>query len=1246
MKRLRSSEDLDSYGDKGGGKDWGRRDEDSAIHRSSSHRNFHYKSESGRKGVSSSSSSRYDRVEDDREGPRTVRKCSDYDADGYDRRKSYDRYKDGNDRVVMNSSSPRSSYGGNRIHRSESFSVPRRDFPKGFRSERDKSRREGSVSSWRRFGGGKDGDEGTRSGSESVKINNTVSADASKVKSPLHLIEEKSPARSKESGSEQTKVLRSERDKSRREGSASSWRRFGGTKDSDEVIKSGSELVKVNDTVDISKVKSPRHLREAKSPAWSKESGSEQSKSAECKKSDDFPLESEPSRSVECKKIESTSRSSDMEEGELEPDPHPVSVSDPLSQEQASVGVEGETGCKLLEDRESAPNKEDMDPKEEEKEEGGPSEKPQDGRKELNDVQNDITPSSKGIADSKKETLSSANSGDGKDDEHARETSNCEKRSDDMIVGMSSNDTVAVKVSASGAECADVEAKTKDIALTITVEESVENCAPLVSISAPAAEEITKNIKDKDKSVAISTSISTPILTDAVKTEQRGMTYQDTCIGPSGRGFELFTSNPVKKAEKVEQLSCEKNDEKLTLDLSLSLPNVLLPIGSNNQVQLPGSPSRARSSQSYRSTFLTNSDGFTTSFSGSQNFTHNPSCSLTHDSFDNCEQSVKSRPLFQGVNWQALASNENKAKEVPLLEKSISGNGSYQKSQAPERNARSHDVVQQLRVIEGSSNMPIQMERQLSFNKHLSGAQSWHSNDVRSPSASAGSHDTRSEYTKDKNQLIKEKHGGSSFRINRLDGKDLLSAGADFAESLIPMIVSEPLHLMARRFTEMTEHQVEYVKESVRDIVLNPGKQWQLSALQKALRSKTDITLQMLLMSHRVQLEILVSLKTGLQEFLQQIFEISSSDLAEIFLSLRCRNLSCRSLLPVDECDCKICVQKNGFCSACMCLVCSKFDLASNTCSWVGCDMCLHWCHADCGLQKSYIRNGPSASRAEGLEMQFHCVACNHPSEMFGFVKEVFQNCAKQWTSEALSKELEYVGRIFSASEDVRGRRLHEFAVEMLARMRNKTDLNKVRSCIMDFLADAESYRSGGNAPSINRRDFSTGHNDKSNGIAGSSRGGAEWLDSMRAEKAPQLEKSASSFPSFDFNQNDNILMKQQDMQIIGRKEPVFDELESIVRIKHAEAKMFQGRAEEARREADALKHIAVQKNERIDEEYRNRIAKLRLIEAEEIRKQKLEELQAVERGYQEYFSMKMRMETDIKDLLLKMEATRRNLTM
>lgn len=125
---------------------------------------------------------------------------------------------------------------------------------------------------------------------------------------------------------------------------------------------------------------------------------------------------------------------------------------------------------------------------------------------------------------------------------------------------------------------------------------------------------------------------------------------------------------------------------------------------------------------------------------------------------------------------------------------------------------------------------------------------------------------------------------------------------------------------------------------------------------------------------------------------------------------------------------------------------------------------------------------------------------------------------------------------------------------------------------------------------------------------------------------------------------NNKAVITATDLERSTRQKPLFDELDSIIRIKQAEASMFQSRADDARREAEGLKRIAVAKNEKIDEEYSARVAKLRLAEAEEMRKQKFEELQGLERAHREYFNMKIRMESDIKDLLLKMESTKRNL--
>ncbi|KAM2263531.1 hypothetical protein ACFXTI_039804 [Malus domestica] len=486
---------------------------------------------------------------------------------------------------------------------------------------------------------------------------------------------------------------------------------------------------------------------------------------------------------------------------------------------------------------------------------------------------------------------------------------------------------------------------------------------------------------------------------------------------------------------------------------------------------------------------------------------------------------------------------------------------------------------------------------------------------------------------------MREKSSGSLYRTSsQKEHEKFLIGGADFVETIVARIVSDPIHVMARKFHEMTGQSDSCVKETIRDMMLNMDKRKQLFAFQKALQSRSDITMEMLLKAHRAQLEILVALKTGLPDYLQQE-NGASSDLAEIFLNSRCRNPSCRSPVPVDECNCKVCSQKSGFCSACMCLVCSKFDMASNTCSWIGCDVCLHWCHADCALRESYIRNGRSATGSQGMtEMQFHCVACDHPSEMFGFVKEVFQNFAKDWTIENLARELEYVKRIFVVSKGMRGRRLYEIADQSLARLVNKSDLPEVYNYVMAFLLDADSSKLGKTA-TLSGKDQSK----VNNGIAGPSQE-PTWLKSIYTEKVPQLETAANTHPSFNYDQHEKRIMDTE-LNTSAQKEPLFEELESIVRIKQAEAKLFQTRADDARREAEGLKRIAMAKNEKIEEDFRRRIAKLRLVEAEEMHSKKLEEVQALDRAHREYSNMKMRMQADIKDLLLKMEATKRNLS-
>ncbi|XP_027354414.1 protein OBERON 4 [Abrus precatorius] len=1199
MKRLRSSDDLHSYGDKNACKD-------SNLNRSfsSAQRSFYYKPDNARKGLPSSSSSRYDRdrtAEEDRESSRLVRKRSEHDFEGFDRRKGFDRYRDGG----------YSGGGGDRslIHRSESFCGSRREFPKGFRSERDRSRREGSVSSWRR--GLKDFDESGRG--------SRVSVEDRVVRSPKGLRDVKSPTWSKDSESEQSKKRSS----------------------------------------------SPRVLRDAKSksksPTWSKDSESEQSKS-------------EQSKSVEVKKTEElqvqSGSSSEMEEGELEPEPLPPTEPQAAPKDAPIIASEdlpsvplGTDDDKLvqnechLKDIDTAMDEgQGLSSKEEVKSNEEVDSKVQDPEKEadkLPDVQDDTTEKML-VTETDRDTVSN---GDDKKEECLDADTECKEETNK---GDDAEEELFDEEERKEDKGLDLETSTDVGKPELNDEVSPENDVPKEVNREMMEESMANNAKDKGKGVSVA-----PTDTDVAHSSEDGLWIDrgsrdiatcsvDVIEGPSTRGFELFSRSPVRKVEKVDNAVLNKQkDDMGQLDLTLSLPNVLLPIGAHESgacettTQAPGSPSQARSVQSLSNTFCTNSDGFTASmsFSGSQSFYHNPSCSLTKNSVD-YEQSVGSRPLFQGIDqlsqgcWQGQSQSDPKQKEVPFGQKSLAnGNGSFY--QSPSWGVLDSQAVkgQHSRVLEGSSKMGCGLDRQLSFHKQLSG-QSRRHDDVRSPSQSVGSHDIGSNYSFEKKREARDRNGGSLYRTtSQKEHEQLLMGGADFVETIIAKIVSEPVHTMSRKFHEMTGLSIVCLKEGIREIMLNQDKHGQILAFQKVLQNRSDITLDVLLKCHRVQLEILVALKTGLTHFLHLDNSMSSSELAQIFLNLRCKNISCRSQLPVDECDCKVCAQKNGFCRECMCLVCSKFDNASNTCSWVGCDVCLHWCHTDCGLRESYIRNGHSTTGSKGMtEMQFHCIACDHPSEMFGFVKEVFHNFAKEWSVETLCKELEYVKRIFSASKDMRGRQLHELAEQMLPRLANKSNHPEVLRHIMSFLSDGDSSKLAMTTNFSGKEQIK-----ENNGVAGPSLEAA-WMKSIYSEKPPLLERPANILPGYD--QNDKRTHAQDLQMSSNQKDFCFDELESIVKIKQAEAKMFQSRADDARREAEGLKRIALAKNEKIEEEYTNRIAKLRLAETNETRKQKIEELQALDRAHLEYLNMKRRMEADIKDLLSKMEATKMSLTM
>lgn len=1003
MKRPRSyGEDQDddvSGGEKGGGgsfKDWARRGADqdrNPSSSSSSHRRFYHSSSSGnvRKDSISSGYKHQRSVGDDRgDVPPRSRKRSEYELDSFDRRgkgsgggsggvdRCWDSFPE---RQMKNPPySPRLGYnGGDRIRRSESFSASRRDFVKGFRSGRERERSEGS----------------------------------------------------------------------------SRWRRSFSTKEG------------LDDDLRVERVRVGSEDRCRSSRSKDESSGGE------------------PTRSVEVKKESGGGGGSEMEEGELEPDPAPKEDAQeregalPITIE-SKVDVDGitESGC-----RSSTVER--------------------------------IQVEEYGIIDSKGSNIAVEKIGKSSDDEcqisHGKvgnglgkKNRGIEEEDDDGEAEVISEEAKVSKIN----EAEDLENVEQlpsctlapaDEQLTHAVEPVVEEVAKFLDATPallPSKVQIEKknlegavghaeigikqekqvkqngdvlldDVQQKDRLIDleaepvnvtyglnrhneggeenIKTDVTLQLLTRKIDTsrskgkslaisltnETHSVDNDDEMEGPSSRGFELFSS----ESTRLDKVSCsginnrKTNHAKLnseSLDLSLGLPGLSSNYTFRDPDPKPNSPGHARSVQSLPSSFRTNSDGLTASISmsGSQTFLHNPSCSLTHNSMDNYEHSVGSRPIFQcidqladGTVWQGRYSNEmkNKGPLVPFHQRML------QSSNIPNQSA-----------LDGHLHpRSIGMFDQPSFAGQSSYAQGPH----------------RISLPSNKEKKVAERN---------------MTNGTFSIEQILISISSEPL-LMSGRIVMvqcMTEKSESYFKDAIEEVFANKSKQEELRKMQETLLRRSDLTLETLTGAQRVLLEILVSLKTGLPDFLRRASHMSSSDLSEVYMNIRCRNLACRGApLPIDECTCKVCTQNIGFCSNCMCLLCSKFDMASNTCSWVGCDNCIHWCHTDCALQNFLIKNGRSSTGSQGTQMQFSCVGCNRPSEMFGFVKDVFTSCSKDWNAETLGKELEYVRRIFLASDDLRGKRLSEVAANLLPMLGNESKLSEVHGYIMSFFA-GKIYRS------------------------------------------------------------------------------------------------------------------------------------------------------------------------------------------
>lgn len=223
-------------------------------------------------------------------------------------------------------------------------------------------------------------------------------------------------------------------------------------------------------------------------------------------------------------------------------------------------------------------------------------------------------------------------------------------------------------------------------------------------------------------------------------------------------------------------------------------------------------------------------------------------------------------------------------------------------------------------------------------------------------------------------------------------------------------VARERVDLVAEKMKVMPDEALDEIKSELRSILEGTGGSHHVEEflyLQKLVQNRVDLTPTTLLMAHHVQLEILVAIKTGIQAFLHPSVNLHVSHLAEVYLYKRCRNIAFKSALPAEECRCNICSNRNGFCNLCMCVICNKFDFEVNTCHWIGCDVCSHWTHTNCAIRDEQI--GSRQKINNGIAhpvMLFRCQACRRTSELLGWVRDVFQQCAPGWDMDALLQNL------------------------------------------------------------------------------------------------------------------------------------------------------------------------------------------------------------------------------------------------
>lgn len=106
-------------------------------------------------------------------------------------------------------------------------------------------------------------------------------------------------------------------------------------------------------------------------------------------------------------------------------------------------------------------------------------------------------------------------------------------------------------------------------------------------------------------------------------------------------------------------------------------------------------------------------------------------------------------------------------------------------------------------------------------------------------------------------------------------------------------------------------------------------------------------------------------------------------------------------------------------------------------------------------------------------------------------------------------------------------------------------------------------------------------------------------MEMVADEKMRMLNKARLSLEACERELEDKAREVNDLKQDRTRNKQQLDELDSLARLKQAEADMFQLKANDARRESERLQRIALAKSDKSEEDYASNYLKLRLSEAE-----------------------------------------------